>query len=38
MMSFTRLSWQEDVPRQKPCFDSRKKRNALSAKPEKRQK
>jgi len=33
-----RLSWQEDVLRQKPCFDSRKKRNALSTKPAKRQK
>jgi len=33
-----RLSWQEDVLRWKPCFDSRKKRNTLSAKPTKRQK
>jgi len=33
-----RLSSREDVLRQKPCFDSRKKRNALSTKPTKRRK
>ena len=33
-----RLSWPEDAQRWKPCFDSRKKRNTLSAKPKKRQK
>ena len=38
MMSLTRLSWREDVLRQKPCFDNRKKRNASSAKPTKRRK
>jgi len=38
MTSLTRLSWREDVLRQKPYFDSKKKRNASSAKPAKRQK
>jgi len=38
MTSLTRLSWQEDVLRRKPCFDSRKKRNASSVKLTKRQK
>jgi len=38
MMSLTRLGWQEDVLRWKSCFDSRKRRNALSTKPTKRQK
>jgi len=33
-----RLGWQEDVLRRKLCFDSRKRRNALSVKPTKRQK
>jgi len=33
-----RLSWQEDMLRWKLCFDSRKKRNASSAKPAKRRK
>jgi len=38
MTSLTRLGWQEDVLRRKPCFDSKKRRNALSAKPAKRRK
>jgi len=33
-----RLGWREDVLRQKFCFDSRKRRNALSAKFAKRRK
>jgi len=33
-----RLGWREDVLRWKTCFDSRKRRNASSAKPAKRRK
>jgi len=38
MTSLTRLGWREDMLRQKPCFDSRKRRNASSTKPAKRRK
>jgi len=38
MMSLTRLDWREVVLRRKLCFDSRKRRNVLSAKSAKTRK
>ena len=37
MTSATRLNQPEDVLRQRPCFDSRRKKNNLSTKPKERQ-